>query len=133
MGILNKVFGKPKPTKDELKAEVLKKATENWNANSESSFIDETDAVVNTNPVELEEGKKQNIRTVLLEIDERGEAGVLATSISDKLGLTNVDTKTALSYLSDNKYAEAINSPSGVKYYLTEAGRKFCISKEFNS
>ena len=24
------------------------------------------------------------------------------------------------------------NSPSGVKFYLTEVGRKYCLSKEFN-
>ena len=124
MGIIKNLFGKKEEkTDDDLKAEVLKKATENWNANSESSFIDEEDVVVNSDPADIEESKKKNIQTVLLELAERGETGVLATSISDKTGLTNVDTTTALSYLIENKYAEAINSPTGVKYYLTEAGR----------
>jgi hypothetical protein len=123
VGIIKNVFGKKEEkTDDDLKAAVLKKATENWNAKSESSFIDEG-VVVISDPADIEENKKQNIQTVLLELAERGETGVLATSISDKTGLTNVDTTTALSYLIENKYAEAINSPTGVKYYLTEAGR----------
>ena len=124
MGIIKNLFGKKEEkTDDDLKAEVLKKATENWNANSESSFIDDEDVVVNSDPADIEKSKKKNIQTVLLELAERGETGVLATSISDKTGLTNVDTTTALSYLIENKYAEAINSPTGVKYYLTEVGR----------
>ena len=123
MGILKNVFGKKEEkTDDDLKAAVLKKATENWNAKSESSFIDE-DVIVKSDPADIEESKKQNIQTVLLELVEGGETGVLATSISDKTGLTNVNTTTALSYLIENKYAEAINSTTGVKYYITEAGR----------
>jgi len=124
MGILKNVFGKKEEkTDDDLKAAVLKKATANWNANSESSFINEQDVVVKSDPADIEESKKKNIQTVLLELAERGETGVLVTSISDKAGLSNIDTTTALSYLVENKYAEAINSPTGVKYYLTEAGR----------
>ncbi|MDH5370965.1 MAG: hypothetical protein OEW99_13130 [Gammaproteobacteria bacterium] len=124
MGILKNVFGKKEEkTDDDLKAAVLKKATANWNANSESSFINEQDVVVKSDPADIEESKKKNIQTVLLELAERGETGVLVTSISDKAGLSNIDTTTALSYLVENNYAEAINSPTGVKYYLTEEGR----------
>lgn len=140
MGIIKKLFNKDKKkTDDELKAEVLKKATEHWDASSdhEKSFQDNSeDGVakkVYSSPQELDQIKKQNIRTVLLEIAERGETGVLPLSISDKVGITSQETATALDYLTSQNYAEAINSPSGMKYYLTEVGRKFCISKEFNS
>ncbi len=70
---------------------------------------------------------------MLLEIAQRGEAGVLEISISDKVGVSQLDTSTALAYLNKNNYVEAISSPAGMKYFLTDSGRKFCISKEFNS
>ena len=135
MGILKKVFGKKKESTDsELKAALFKKATDNMNAMSESS--DSQDSVVNKNmPAHdvKEQDKKKNIRAVLLEIAERGEAGVLATSISDKVGICKLDASNALSYLTKNHYVEAVNSQSGVVFYLTKAGKKYCLSKEFNS
>jgi len=135
MEILKKVFGKKKESTDsELKAALFKKATDNMNAMSEAS--DSQDSIVNKNMPAFdvkEQDKKKNIRAVLLEIAERGEAGVLATSISDKAGISKLETSNALSYLTKNHYVEAINSQSGVVFYLTEAGRKYCLSKEFNS
>ena len=50
-----------------------------------------------------------------------------------KLGIKKLDASAALSYLTKNNYAEAVNSPIGVKFYLTDAGRKYCLSKDFNS
>ncbi|MCW8901917.1 MAG: hypothetical protein OQK95_14730 [Gammaproteobacteria bacterium] len=135
MGFLKKVFGKKEePTESEFKAALLKKATDNMNAINEASaaqnsVTNKTMPAYETN----DQAKKKNIRTVLLEIAERGEAGVLATSISDKAGICKLDTSNALSFLTRNNFAEAVNSPSGVKFYLTEVGRKYCLSKEFNS
>lgn len=137
MGILNKVFGNKKASLNaeaELKAKVLLKATEHLAA--ESEFADVTESVVKKSLSDYEDVdqiKKQNIRTVLLEIVDRGEAGVLSTSISDKVGMNKHDAATALSFLTNKNYIEAVNSPSGMKYYLTGAGRKHCLSKEFNS
>ena len=140
MGIIKKLFGNNnKKSDDELKAEVLKKATENWNASSdhEKSFQDNVkkDAVEQkyVRPEEISQNKKKNIRTVLLAIAEGGATGILPVSISDKADISKQDTTTALAYLTDNNYAEEINSPSGMKYYITDAGRKYCISKEFNA
>lgn len=138
MSIFNKFRDKNKNQKsdEELKAEVFKKATEHLNAESELSEQQQEDKVEErtfTVHKDIDQAKKQNIRTVLLEIAERGETGVLPVSISDKAGINQQETATALDYLTSQNYAEAINSPSGMKYYLTEAGRKFCISKEFNS
>ncbi len=81
----------------------------------------------------VDDNKKKNVRAVLLEIAEIGEIGILPISISDNTGVSQVDTTSTLSYLTKNKYVEVVNSPSGMKYYLTEKGRKYCISKEFNS
>lgn len=137
MGIIKKIFGKKEQTESEFKANVLKKATEHMSANSESVAHNEkaTTSVTNKNSPAYEindKVKKKNIRAVLLEIAERGEVGVMAASISDKAGISKVDTSTALRYLTDKKFAEVVNSPSGVKFYLTEVGRKYCLSKEFN-
>lgn len=135
MGIIKKLFAKEnKKSDDELKAEVLKKATAHLNATTESDGS-QTSNVQGEMPAyeSNEKVKKKNIRAALLEIAERGEAGVLAISISDKTGVSQADTSTALAFLSKNNYVESISSPAGMKYFLTDTGRKFCISKEFNS
>jgi len=134
MGILKKIFGKKEKTHSEFKAEVLKKATENWNASIE---LEDTQYSVSkkTTPIQedIDQTKKKNIRVVLLEIANGGDAGILPRSISDKTGISAIDTSAALIYLTDNNYAELVNSPRGAKYYLTQTGRKFCISKKFNT
>lgn len=136
MGIIKKVFGKKeqKPTDSELKAAVFQKATDNMKAMNEAS-VNQDDIVKKNMPAyEInDQGKKKNIRLVLLEIAERGEAGVLATSISDKVGISKLETSTALSFLTNNNLVEAVNSPIGVKFYITDMGKKYCISEEFNS
>ncbi len=134
MGIIKKLFGKKGKTDAEIRAEVLKKATEHMNANSElESSRDAVVKVAATVYSTNDQDKKKNIRAVLLEIAEIGETGILPISISDKTGVSQIDTASALAYLTQNKYAESVNSPSGMKYYLTKVGRKYCISKEFNS
>jgi len=135
MAIFKKLFSKKQePTDSELKAAVLKKATENMNSVSQAP-APQVDATKKNMPAyeTNDQAKKKNIRLVLLEIAERGEAGVLAMSISDKVGIGKLDTSNALSFLTKNNFAEAVNSPVGVKFYLTAAGKKYCISKEFNS
>ncbi len=134
MGIIKKIFGNKEKAEAKLKAAVLKKATEHMNATSESS--DSQDSIVKKTNIAYESSdkvKKKNIRTVLLEIAERGETGALPISVSDKTGINQQDTATALAFLTKEHYIEAVNSATGFKYYLTAAGRKYCISKEFNS
>ena len=143
MGIFKKLFKDKKKTDDELKVDVLKKATAHLNTHSDEgkSFQDSTEIISEGGvaekpyipPQNLDQTKKKNIRAVLLEIAERGEAGVLLVSISDKTNINQQDTATALDYLTRQNYVEALNSPSGMKCYLTDVGRKYCISKEFNS
>ena len=129
-------FGKKeeKLTDAELKAAVLKKATDNMNAISEASAAKDSAANKSMPAYETKDlDKKKNIRTVLLEIADRGEAGVLATSISDSVGIAKLEASNALSFLTKNNFVEAVNSPIGMKFYLTKAGKKYCLSKEFNS
>ena len=136
MGIIKKFFGKKDnvESESELKAKVLKKATEKFNAASEIADAEKNIVGKSVSAYEsVDQIKKNNIRTVLLEIVERGEAGVLSTSISDKIEMNKQDASTALSFLTKNNYVEAVNSPIGMKYYLTDAGKKHCLSKEFNS
>ena len=138
MAIFKKLFGKKKEENtDDLKAAVLKKATAHINAASESNESNESlDSVVKKEMPAYESNdkvKEKNIRTVLLEVAERGDTGALPISVSDKTGINQQDTATALAFLTKEHYVEAVNSATGFKYYLTDAGRKFCISKEFNS
>ena len=130
MGIIKNLFGKKKEkTADDLKAAVLKKATENWDAKNEQenvggSFVDEGFI----SPQDTQQIKKDNALIVLQEVAEKGEAGVLSNSISDKIGIDKIDASTALTYLTNKNYVEAVNSPSGMKYYITELGKKYSHS-----
>lgn len=139
MGIIKKIFGNKEAEKNEaeLKAAVLKKATENRNANKESAASEEkagANVASKSSPVyEIKDkDKKKNIHAVLLEIANKGEMGALPISIADKTGINQQDTSTALSFLTKKQYVQEVNSTTGFKYYLTPAGKKHCISKEFN-
>lgn len=137
MGIIKKLFSKKeKVDPAELKASVLKKATEHWDANKASTDYNAKTEVAAKTPQGyeiLDKVKKKNARAILLEIADRGEKGVLPTSISDITGINPQDTATALAFLTKEEYVDAVNSVTGFKYYLTDIGRKYCISKEFNS
>lgn len=130
-GLLNKTFHRARSTA-EMKIDVLKKATDHWNSNDAFSDFTESKVemkiVVKTPDDKL---KKQNIKVVLKELVEGGETGVLAKSISDKMKIKIIETTNALSYLTEKKYAEVINSTKGSKYYLTDLGRRYCVNKKY--
>lgn len=131
MGILKKLFGKKK-TDAELKADVLKKATDHWNENSElSGFSDSVVTKKKKVKKDIDPVRKQNIRKVLKVIAEAGDIGVLPKSISDKSNIATLDVVPALEYLLAKEYAEEINSTTGTKYYLTELGKKYCVNKKY--
>lgn len=133
MGIINKFFGEKKKTIDELKAEVLKKATENYNALSDLEDA-QVDVIKESKSVEdISQLKNKNIRTVLLELAKRGETGALPKSVSDRTGINIQDISTALTYLTKNNYAELVVSPTGDKFYITDDGKKYSVSKESNA
>lgn len=133
MGIINKFFGEKKKTIDELKAEVLKKATENYSALSDLEEA-QVDVIKESKSAEdISQLKNKNIRTVLLELAKRGETGALPKSVSDRTGINIQDISTALTYLTKNNYAELVVSPTGDKFYITADGKKYSVSKEFNA
>ena len=132
-GSLKRIF-KRKKTEAELKEEILKKATDHWEENSEfsgfsnNSHVKRKKVKKNIDPV-----KKENINVVLKILAKAGEAGILPRSISDELQLSSVAIDAALSYLIEKDYVEATNSSMGKKYYLTSLGRKYCINKKYIS
>ena len=132
-GLLNKIFRRAKSTA-EMKIDVLKKATDHWNDNSELSGFTGSD-VKKTNPIKTsaDKLKKQNIKAVLKVLAESGEVGVLPKSISDKTDINTIETTSSLAYLVEKKYVEVINSTNGTKYYLTELGRRYCLNKRYIS
>ena len=129
-GLLKKIFRRTKSAA-EMKIEILKKATNHWNENSElSAFTDSSVKQKKTLKKNIDPVRKQNIRTVLKMLATSGETGILSKSISDKTDIRLLDTENALMYLTDKKYAELINSTNGKKYYLTDLGRRYCINKK---
>jgi len=143
-GVLLKIIRRKK-SNIEQKEDILKKATDHWNANSElsgfsdSGFSGFADSEV-TKPKtakrkpakkEIDPVKKQNIRATLKVLAESGETGILPRSISDKTDIAVLDVNAALKYLLEKKYAEVLNGASGMKYYLTDLGRKYCINKKY--
>jgi len=117
---------------EELKSEVLQKATDHWNTNSEfSGFADSEVPKKKKIKKDVDPVKKQNIRATLKVLAECGETGVLPKSISDKTDIAVLDVNVALQYLLEKKYAEVLNGSSGMKYYLTPLGKKYCTNKNY--
>lgn len=130
-GRLKKIFRRAK-SEAEIKMDVLKKATDNWNANSElSGFTDSAIKQRKEGKKKIDPDKKHNIRAVLKVLALGGEAGVLPKSISDKTDINTSETNNALSYLIEKEYAERVNSTNGTKYYLTDLGRRYCLNKKY--
>lgn len=130
-GVLLKKFKRAKSTA-EMKMDVLKKATEHFNANSElSSNTDSTVKKRKSVKKDIDPIKKQNIRTVLKVLAEAGDKGILPKSISDSAGINLNATTSALKYLIEKNYVEVINGTYGAKYYLTTLGKKYCINKKY--
>jgi len=130
-GVLFKKFKREKSVA-EMKVDILKKATDNWNENSELSGVSGNNVQKKPHVKKsIDQVKKHNIKSVFKVLAEHGEAGVLPRSISDITGVNSIDTKSALTYLIDKKYVEEINSTNGVKYYLTGLGHKYCINKKY--
>ena len=129
-GLLNKTFRRARSTA-ELKIDVLKKATDHWNDNSELTRNYEG-KVKKRKPEKktMDLNKKQNIQVVLKALADAGETGVLPKSISDKMSIDSLETSNALTYLVEKEYAEIINASSGSKYYLTDLGRQYCLNKK---
>ena len=130
-GVLQKKLKSAKSVTD-MKLDVLKKATNYRDANSEVPNSSESQPKKRKAvKKDIDSGKKKNIKTVLKILAAGGETGVLPKSISDKASLNSVDTNSALTYLTDKNYIEAINSTNGTKYYLTKLGQQYCVNKKY--
>lgn len=129
-GLLKKI--RRKKSDAELKGDILKKATDHWNDNSElSGFSDKKPKVRKTLKKQIDPVKKQNIKTVLKILAENAETGVLSKSVADKCNIKPLEATNALNYLTEKQYAELVNATSGAKYYLTDLGRRYCINKKY--
>lgn len=73
--------------------------------------------------------EKTDIVHVLKIMAKEGEKGILIQSVSDRLNTSMTKTQQAMKKLVDKKLVEEVAGMSGVKYYLTELGRNYCISK----
>jgi len=80
---------------------------------------------------QIDPDKKHNIKLVLIILASSGETGILSRSLSDAMNINPIETKNALAYLVEKKYAEVINGALGEKYYLSELGRRYCINKRY--
>jgi len=138
-GILQKKFQHATTSAEDMKKDVLKKATEHWDENGEASdFLGgsiKSGSVKKRKVVKksVDSSKKKNIRAVLKVLAEGGETGVLPKSISDKTDINTIETNKALTYLLEKEYAEEINSTNGIKFYLTKLGKQYCVNKKYIS
>ena len=138
-GILQKKFQHATTSAEDMKKDVLKKATEHWDDNGEAS--DFLGGSVKSRSVKkrkvvkksVDSSKKKNIRAVLIVLAEAGETGILPKSIVDKTDINTLETNSALTYLTEKEYAEEINSTNGTKYYLTKLGAQYCANKKYIS
>lgn len=128
-GILQKKFRRAKSS-SEMKEDILKKATDHWNENSELSGFTDSKSKKRKGPKKkIDPVKKQNIIIALKMVAASGERGILSKTLSDEAQINSIETTSALVYLTEKKYVEAINATTGTRYYLTDLGRRYCINK----
>lgn len=111
---------------------VFQKATDNWNASVEHERESE----------KLKKSKRKHdasstdqpyVKIVLKTLSLHGDAGMLIQSIADKLEIKSNEIKSSLVYLEENEFVEAVTTGSGVKYYLSARGKKYCIKRGYIS
>ena len=111
---------------------VFQKATDNWNASAEHERKTE----------KLKKSKREHdassveqpyVKIVLKTLSLNGDAGMLIQSIADKLEIKSNEIKSSLAYLEENEFVEVVTAGSGVKYYLSKRGKKYCIKRGYIS
>lgn len=114
----------------EEKAQVLKKATDNWNTSVEqNSKSEKTKKEKQT--TSSTESEQPYVKIVLKALALQGDAGMLLQSIADKLEISSNEVKSALSYLEKNEFVEAVAASTGTKYYLSSRGKKYCVKRGY--
>lgn len=114
----------------EEKANILKKATENWNASVEHDLKGEESKKVKAEKVSTEI-EQPYVKIVLKTLALQGDAGMLIQSIADKLEVSSNEIKSALLYLEKNDFVEVVTASSGTKYYLSARGKKYSIKQGY--
>jgi len=128
-GILQKNLKKAGDIAEE-KANILKKATDNWNTSSEHDL--KTAGKEKTKREHLvTEAEQPYVKIVLKTLAINGDAGMLIQSIADKLEINSIEIKSSLAYLEKNEFVEVVAAGNGTKYYLSARGKKYCIKRGY--
>lgn len=114
----------------EERANILKKATDNWNTSSEHDLKTTSNAKAKREHL-VTEAEQPYVKIVLKTLALTGDAGMLLQSIADKLEVSNNDIKSSLSYLEKNEFVQAVAAGNGTKYYLSARGKKYCIKRGY--
>lgn len=128
-GVLKKNLNKAGDAAEE-RANILKKATDNWNSDSEHDLNS-----VSTKKKKREhlttEAEQPYVKIVLKTLAVHGDAGMLIQSIADKLEINSIEIKSSLTYLEKNEFVEVVAAGNGTKYYLSARGKKYCIKRGY--
>lgn len=76
-----------------------------------------------------ERQKKEELVQVLKILLKEGEKGVLMQTIADRMGSSLPSAKHAMNALIEKKLVDEVIGVSGTKYYLSQSGREYCLSK----
>lgn len=78
---------------------------------------------------EKERKQKEELVQILKILLKEGDKGVLMQTIADRLDTNTTKAKHTVSKLVDKKMVDEVVGVSGTKYYLTQLGREYCLSK----
>jgi len=114
----------------EEKANILKKATENWNASVDHE-LNSTNVKKSKPENQTTEKEQPYVKIVLKALAVNGDAGMLIQSIADKLKLGSNEIKSSLLYLEKNEFVDVVTAGSGTKYYLSPRGKQYSIKQGY--
>lgn len=128
-GVLKKNLNKAGDAAEE-RANILKKATDNWNSGSEHD-LNTADKEKKKREHLVTEAEQPYVKIVLKTLAINGDAGMLIQSIADKLEINSIEIKSSLAYLEKNEFVEVVAAGNGTKYYLSARGKKYCIKRGY--
>ena len=127
-GLLQKKIKKAGEVAEE-KVDILKKATDNWNASAEQEL--EKNKLKKPKQQDINSIEQPYVKIVLKTLALQGDAGMLIQSLADKLEVSSNEIKNALIYLEKNEFVDKVPASSGEKYYLSGRGKKYCIKRGY--
>jgi transcriptional antiterminator len=114
----------------EEKANILKKAAENWKANEESQS-ESSESKRKRQENLTNESEQPYVKIVLKTLALAGDAGMLIQSIADKLNVSSLEIKSSLTYLEKNEFVESVTAATGTKFYLSGRGKRYAIKQGY--